>query len=693
MLEGRLLNERYVVKKLIGGGGMANVYLGFDNILEREVAIKVLRLEYSNDEEFITRFHREAQSATSLSHPNIVNIYDVGEEDDIYYMVMEYVEGLTLKEYIQRYAPISVDDAVDIMLQIMSAIEHAHANHIVHRDIKPQNILINADRTAKVTDFGIALALTATSLTQTNSVLGSVHYLSPEQARGGTANRKSDIYSLGIVMYELLTGRIPFTGQSAVSIALKHLESPLPSMRDWDPLIPQSLENIVLKATTKDPFQRYQRVTDFEKDLETSLDPDRINEQPYSPPSEPGDQTKAIPIITDGQLSTEQTMVNHQVNHDTTRPAESSLAQEEKAQPKKKMSKKKKALIWVASIFSVIVGAILVALFVLPSMTQPDDIEVEDFVEMHVDEVIDRLTELNLEYKIEDDYSEEIEPEYVVSTDPEAGTIVKEGTVITLFVSQGSEPIAFDNYVGQSFDQTEPLLIQKGFAPENIQRIDSYSNEFTEGQIISQQPSEDSKVIPAETVVIFEVSIGERKVELENLETMTIEAATQYLRDRGLIANITEEHSSDIREGVVIRHSPQAGEELETGSIVNLVVSLGEEELSPITHTLKVTVPYTGDVNLPEPEPEPDENGKNEEDGEETETVEAPRPVSQQVRIYISDMNNELTDLYEQVSINSDTEFTIRLVIAPNSNATYKIERDDQVIVQKTIAYDEVEGG
>lgn len=688
MLEGRLLNERYVVKKLIGGGGMANVYLGFDNILEREVAIKVLRLEYSNDEEFITRFHREAQSATSLSHPNIVNIFDVGEEDDIYYMVMEYVDGLTLKEYIQRYAPISVDDAVDIMLQITSAIEHAHANHIVHRDIKPQNILINADRTAKVTDFGIALALTATSLTQTNSVLGSVHYLSPEQARGGTANRKSDIYSLGIVMYELLTGRIPFTGQSAVSIALKHLESPLPSMRDWDPLIPQSLENIVLKATTKDPFQRYQRVTDFEKDLETALDPDRINEQPYSPPSEPGDQTKAIPIITDGQLSTEQTIVNHQVKHDTTRPTQSSLAQKEQAQQKKKMSTKKKALIWVASIFAVILGAILVALFVLPKLTQPDDIELENFVDMHVDEAIDRLTELNLDYKIEEVYSEEVEADHVESTDPEAGTIVKEGSDITLFVSQGIEPITFTNYIGQSFNQIERLLIQKGFVPENIQRVDSYSSEYSEGQIISQQPGEDSKVIPAETVVIFEVSIGERKIELEDLEAMTVEAATQYLQERGLIANITEEHSSVIKQGIVIRHSPQAGEELETGSIVNLVVSLGEEELSPITHTLKVTVPYTGAENVPEPD-----TAEDDEDVDETEAIEAPTPVSQQVRIYISDMNNELTDLYEQSSINSDTEFTIRLVIAPNSTATYKVERDDQVIVQKTIAYDEVEGG
>jgi len=368
------------------------------------------------------------------------------------------------------------------------------------------------------------------------------------------------------------------------------------------------------------------------------------------------------------------------MSQDTTRPIGVKDSQTKQPRPKKKkMSKKKKVVIWLSSIFAVIVGAILVALFVLPGLTQPDDIELEDFTEMHVDDVIERLEELNLEYDIEEIFSEDVEAEHVESTDPEAGSFVKEGSVITLFVSQGVELVPLSDYEGQSYSQVERLLIQKGFAPENIQRVDSYSSEFTEGQIMSQQPEAGSQVDPTDTVIVFEVSIGERKVVLENLEDMTIQAATQYLEDRGLIANVTEEHSSTYSEGRVIRHSPQAGEELESGSIVNLIVSLGEEELSPITHTLKVTVPYTGDANIQEPD-EDDEG-------------EAPEPVSQQVRIYISDMNNELTDLYEQSSINNDTEFTIRLVIAPNSTATYKIERDDQVIVQKTIAYDEVNGG
>src|SRR5699024_7624896 len=281
MIIGHLLNERYRIKRRIGGGGMANVYLGYDLILERNVAIKVLRMEFVNDPEFVERFDREAQAATSLSHPNIVSIYDVGEEDDILYIVMEYIDGLTLKEYVMQHGPLSVEIAVDIMEQLTSAIQHAHENGLIHRDIKPQNVLIDHHGTVKVTDFGIAIALSATALTQTNSVLGSVHYLSPEQARGGKATKKSDIYSLGIVFYELVTGQMPFSGQSPVSIALKHLQNDTPSVRQINPAIPQSVENIILKATTKDPFNRYQSVAEMEHVISISLNPENINEPKF----------------------------------------------------------------------------------------------------------------------------------------------------------------------------------------------------------------------------------------------------------------------------------------------------------------------------------------------------------------------------------------------------------------------------
>ena len=257
MLIGKRISGRYKLLEMIGGGGMSNVYLAHDMILDRDVAIKILRYDFSNEEELHRRFQREALSATSLTHPNIVNIYDVGEDGDIHYIVMEYVKGETLKQYIQRNAPVSPKKSVTIMKQLTSAIANAHNNHIIHRDVKPQNILLDEEENIKITDFGIAMALSATSFTQTNSVLGTVHYLSPEQARGGTATNQSDIYALGIVLFELLTGQLPFSGESAVSIALKHLQTETPSIRAINPSIPQSLENVVLKATAKDPKNRY----------------------------------------------------------------------------------------------------------------------------------------------------------------------------------------------------------------------------------------------------------------------------------------------------------------------------------------------------------------------------------------------------------------------------------------------------
>lgn len=301
MLIGKRLSGRYKILRVIGGGGMANVYLARDMILDRDVAMKVLRFDFSNDDEFIKRFRREAQSATSLAHPNIVSIFDVGEEDGIYYIVMEYVEGNTLKQYIQQYAPLHPREALNIMEQIVSAIAHAHENHIVHRDIKPHNILIDPHGNVKVTDFGIAMALSSTTITQTNSVLGSVHYLSPEQARGGMANKKSDIYSLGIVLFELLTGRLPFDGESAISIALKHLQSETPSAKRWNATVPQSVENIILKAMAKDTFHRYESAEEMEADLSTALNPERLHEEKFVIP-EDTEATKAIPIITDSDM-------------------------------------------------------------------------------------------------------------------------------------------------------------------------------------------------------------------------------------------------------------------------------------------------------------------------------------------------------------------------------------------------------
>ena len=270
---GRRVGGRYEIIKYIGGGGMSKVYLAHDVILDRDVAIKILNYDFSNEEELKRRFMREALSATSLTHPHIVDIFDVGEEGELHYLVMEYIEGQTLKEFINSNGPLSPEEALPIMRQLVSAISNAHYNGIIHRDIKPQNILMDVDGNVKITDFGIAMALSATAHTKTNSVLGTVHYLSPEQARGGMATMKSDIYSVGIVFYELLTGKLPFSGESAVSIALKHLQEETPSVRALFPTIPQSVENVILKATTKNASNRYQSADEMQDDLATVLLP------------------------------------------------------------------------------------------------------------------------------------------------------------------------------------------------------------------------------------------------------------------------------------------------------------------------------------------------------------------------------------------------------------------------------------
>ncbi|MFC7320397.1 Stk1 family PASTA domain-containing Ser/Thr kinase [Halobacillus campisalis] len=673
MLNNRLLNDRYQVKDTIGGGGMANVYLAHDNILDREVAIKVLRLEYGNDEEFIARFHREAHSATSLSHPNIVNIYDVGEEDEIYYMVMEYVDGMTLKQYIQQKSPVDVADAIDIMRQVTSAISLAHHNEIVHRDIKPQNILIDHYGHVKVTDFGIAMALSATALTQTNSVLGSVHYLSPEQARGGMATKKSDIYSMGIVFFELLTGRLPFSGESPVSIALKHLQHDTPSLKRWIPDLPQSVENIVLKSTAKDPFHRYESVIEMEHDLETSLEPYRLNESVFAIPDEEDEKTKAIPVITeedfDGQ--DEDATIVHDTNHHhdskaleetkkgvPTKKENKKAKKQAKKKSKGKSNKKNKWLIWLTIIFLLLASAGVAAVFVVPIMLQPDDVEMIDVEGMEYGEAYTELSDLNLNVSREQIFSDTVEEGLVVRSDPEAGDTIKEESEVTVYTSQGKERVEFEEYIGQNYDSVKEELDNEGYS--TVLAIEQTS-ERPRGEIIEQiQPQPGDQVIVDETRVIFQVSTGPPTITLRPLEGQTVEEAENYLSDNDLESSISEEHSNEVPEGQVISQDPESLSEVEEGSTVNLVVSLGPEELQPREETVQVEVPF------------------NEELGQE----------EQRVIVYVDDLNNRISDVFLEETITEDTVIDIDLTVPPENDATYKVLLEDEVIEEENVPYE-----
>lgn len=659
MLIGRSINGRYKILELIGGGGMSNVYLAHDMILDRDIAIKILRYDFSNEEELRRRFQREALSTTSLAHPHIVNIFDVGEEGSLHYLVMEYVPGKTLKEYIIDNSPVAPEQAVKIMKQLASALAHAHQNQIVHRDIKPQNILMDAEGNVKISDFGIAMALSATSYTQTNSVLGTVHYLSPEQARGGTANKKSDIYSLGIVMFELLTGKLPFSGESAVSIALKHLQTETPSLREIVPSMPQSLENVVLKATAKNPQHRYQSANEMEEDLSTVLLPERLNEPKFSAPIDE-DATRAMPAIKDPAVygSVEETKT---------------LAPVSKKEPAKKPAapaakKKKKKWPWIVGIALFLVVAGLVAAVAFPDLFGPRQVAVPDVKDMERDEAIEELRSLGFVIGEErEQTSEEVAEGNVVRTIPEAGKMRNRESEIQLFISTGKEKAELADYVGRNIDQAMELLDQQNY--KSVDQEEEFSDEPV-GTILSQDPEAGTEVIISETDIEFTVSKGKDMREVENLSGYTEADLNEYARSSGFNIRIVDEASSDsVAAGVVLSQTPAAGEELEAGSDIMVTVSSGPAALPMKTYIHTIQIPYEPAEPAAEGEP----------------------AVEQKVAIYIQDENTTMAEPAEEFTITEDISRRIELQIAEGKTAVYRIVRDDRVIEEETIAYNSVE--
>ncbi|MDR6997951.1 Stk1 family PASTA domain-containing Ser/Thr kinase [Neobacillus niacini] len=655
MIIGKRISGRYKILEMIGGGGMANVYLAHDMILDRDVAVKILRLDFANDEEFIHRFHREAQSATSLVHPNIVSIYDVGEEDSIYYIVMEYVDGQTLKQYIQGRSPLHVEESIDILKQLTSAISHAHQNHIIHRDIKPHNILIDRNGNVKITDFGIAMALSATSITQTNSVLGSVHYLSPEQARGGMANRKSDIYSLGIVMFELLTGRLPFSGESAVSIALKHLQSETPSVRRWNPNIPQSVENIVLKATAKDPFHRYKSVDEMEEDLRTALNPERMHERKFVIPVD-DEATKAIPVITNDRpyQNLDETLV-HNTDKNTVKPHE----------PVKKGNAKKKRKKWPIILISTFIILALLGLFsflVLPGLLSAKDIKIPDVSGMNINDAVSKLKLEGLQAgdKIEIT-NEKVTEGHVIKTDPKAGDTVKENQKVTLYISSGKEKFQLSDYTMRQYNDVVQLLERKNF--KDIIKNEVYDDSVP-GTIISQNPVGGENIVPEDTVLKFEVSKGPETITLKDLRQYTKKAAEDYANETGfLIDTSNEQYDDKIPEGMVISQSPEPGAQLKSGDQISVVISKGKEEKPPKNVSIELDIPY-----------QPATPG-----------------TPQEVRIFIEDMNHSMTEPADSFAITEDTKKIIELKIPYGKKAGYKVIRDNEVIIDENRKYSDEE--
>lgn len=653
MMIGKRISNRYKILESIGGGGMANVYLAHDIILDRDVAVKILRIDLADESNLIRRFQREAQSATSLVHPNIVGVYDVGEENDLHYIVMEYVEGMDLKQYIHEHYPIPYEKTVDIMLQILSAVKVAHQHQIIHRDLKPQNILIDKQGNVKITDFGIAMALSETSITQTNSLLGSVHYLSPEQARGGMATQKSDIYALGIVLYEMIMGKVPFDGESAVSIAIKHLQTTVPSVKEQNPDIPQSIDNIILRSTAKDPFLRYQSVEEMEKDLRTALDPERKNEAPFVF-KEDNEVTKTIPIIP----------ANIMNNIENTKVSESEAAKASSEKPKKKKKNRKKVF-WITFIVILLFAALIGVLWYLGK--QPTTVEVPNVSNQTESSAISNLEEqgFNVNKTIEKN-SDKIEEGKIISTDPKAGEKVEKGSQINLYISVGSKKITLEDYTGKSYDTVKKTLNEQGF--RSVSSQEAYSDEQDKGMIISQNPLANQNVVAKDTDITFVVSKGPEPVLLANLSGFTKKAAEDYAKTNQLEISSSEEYSDSVPEGQVISQKPSAGTSMAKGDNISVVISKGEKEKQVKSVSKDFTIPY------------------KKEDSSDDE-ADDDQPKQEHVQIFIEDKNHTYSSVFRELDITKDTSVTINFDIEEGSKAKYRIVREKETVDEGTVDY------
>lgn len=541
--KGQKINDRYEIVTSVGEGGMANVYLANDIILDRNVALKVLRGDLENNEKFIRRFQREAKSVSDLSHPNIVEVYDVGEEEGQHYIVMEYIDGKTLKQLVQKRGALTVAEVIDIMAQITDGLKSAHAAYIIHRDIKPQNIMIQDNGMIKITDFGIAMSMNATQLTQTNSVMGSVHYLPPEQASGKTATMKSDIYSAGILMYELLTGSVPFKGDNAVEIALKQMKERIPSIRKQNPLIPQSVENIVLKATAKNPKNRYETIEEMHEDVIHALDEDKQNETKYHYPYPESelDESRAVPI--------KDAPVTQSASKGIDLPKKDD-DEEFKVRRKKDKEKNKASKI----VIIIILVTLLIMLGVLLFMNNRNDtkvVEVPDVTEMTVDEAAKALKKKGFIYEVQYEESDKIEEGYVIGTKPSKGSSKKKGSTIIIIESTGVADVVLKDYTNQKAETIEAKLKALGLdvrvEKKEVESPKDYIGKS--GIVIEQSPKyniEEETVLEAGTeIILYTPDIYEDYPDMIG-EGWTIAKVEEFANDYGLTMNIKDKNGNII---------------------------------------------------------------------------------------------------------------------------------------------------
>lgn len=660
---GRIIAGRYEFVKYLGGGGMSNVYLAKDKILNRDVAVKVINIPPYEKEKAVERFEREVQNTTILSHSNVVNVLDVEEDDNCYYLVMEYIEGPTLKEYLCKEGKLSADEAVEMTLQILKGIAHAHHHRIIHRDIKPQNILMTKNGTLKILDFGIARALSETALTETNHVMGSVQYLSPEQAKGQSTDESSDIYSIGIVLYELLTGHPPFNGETPVSVAIKHIQEELPSIRKERPSIPQSIENVIMKATRKEKSLRYRDTNEMYYDLLTALDVERKDELPRY---ESDSDTKTMPVIkADEEESDTKT-----VPIATTQ--QNANAQQQNMETNKPKRKRNKWLIVFVPILllCMLVGAIGFAL------TAPKYVDVPNLLGKSRGEALALIDEKGLSKgKITEAYSNSFKEGEVMKVIPKVGSKVKEMTKVDLVISQGVKTFTIEDYVGKSADKTKKQLEKQGF--ESV-RIKEQYDKATNGTVINQNIEPGSKVVPKDTMIILTKSIGVKQEYVKDYTGEEISKATSELEALGFKVEQSEVESDEPAD-TIVKQSFKDGQ-LPVESTIYFDVSKGEDKDS--------------NSDKSDDKDKKDDSDDNARDKTYTQSVYIPFTGSdskkgQKVEIFVKDKSNDIKKVADSFTIKKDTTRSINFTIPKGESAEYRVEVDGKEVESNTIDYDD----
>lgn len=558
ILEGKVLGNRYEIIEKVGNGGMATVYKAEDKVLKRNVAVKILRDEFTTDEEFIKRFEIEAQSAARLVHPNIVSIFDVGVEENLYYIVMELIQGKTLKEIIiEERGPLPWKWSVNVAIQIASALEMAHKNNIIHRDIKPHNIIITEDGIAKVTDFGIAKAVSNSTITAFGTTIGSVHYFSPEHARGGFTDAKSDLYSLGVVMYEMVTGKVPFDADTPVSVALKHMQEDPEEPIELNPNLPGAVNKIIMKALKKDTTLRYQTASEMLSDLRRALknpDGEFVDDREYD------ETAKTQKINTDLYGNIE----------------EDSKAKNKKGKKEgkfKKFIKEHKALsivIGLVLLFALSLGGTLAFL----NLTNPPEVELPNLVGMSKEEAQKEAENLKLKFEIkEEEFNKEVPEGYIISQDPKyiEKYNVKEGSTITVVVSKGQEKTKVPNVKGKSQEEALQLLEEANLKAEIIEET---SKTVKEGYVISQETEPDEELFAGDTVKIhISKGTGIKQVNVVSVIGQSEANAKTTLTGLGLKVNVAYEEDTSKADGIVLKQSLEGGKTVNEGTTVTITVN------------------------------------------------------------------------------------------------------------------------